>query len=115
MVDVYRMNKELLHQYLLFMLSDEKIAVILLKGKTDTISGIVSGTLKAASALPLYFSIEVLTRLKVITSNNPDDGEKIDLALQKLHREQIWQKLFPWLALAITIVLCMAMYFFSKK
>jgi len=115
LIDVYRMNKQLLHQYLLFMLSDEKVAIILLKGKPDTVSGMVTGILKAASTLPLYFSIEVLTRLKVITVNNTDDTAKIDLALQRLNRERIWQKLFPWLALAITIVLCMAMYFFSKK
>jgi hypothetical protein len=115
LVDVYRMNKQLLHQYLLFMLSDEKVAIILLKGKPDTVSGIVSGILKAASTLPLYFSIEVLTRLKVIAVNSIDDTAKIDLALQRLNRERIWEKLFPWLALAITIILCMAMYLFSKK
>jgi hypothetical protein len=115
LVDVYRMNKQLLHQYLLFMLSDEKVAIILLKGKPDTVSGIVSGILKAASTLPLYFSIEVLTRLKVIAVNSIDDTAKIDLALRRLNRERIWEKLFPWLALAITIILCMAMYLFSKK
>ncbi|RYZ47839.1 MAG: hypothetical protein EOP49_20200, partial [Sphingobacteriales bacterium] len=42
-IDVYRMNKELLWRYLLFLLSDEKIAVLRLKGKPGTVSGIIDG------------------------------------------------------------------------
>jgi hypothetical protein len=114
-VDIHRMNKELLHHYLLFMLSDEKIAIILLKGKPDVVYNIVSGILKATTHLPFYFKTEVLHRLKAITVNHPADEQKIERALQKLKQEQLWQKLFPWLALAITILLCVAMYLFSKK
>ena len=115
MIDVYRMNKELLHQYLLFMLSDEKIAVILLKSKADNIHGLVEGIIKASSALPVYFAKEILQRLKVITVNSPDEELKVNTALKRLIRQQNLEKLFPWLALAITLLLCVAMYFFSKK
>lgn len=115
MIDVYRMNKELLHQYLLFMLSDEKIAVILLKGNTDNIQGLVEGVIKASSALPVYFAKEVLQRLKMITVNSPDVALKVNTSLKRLIREHKLEKLFPWLALAITLLLCVAMYFFSKK
>jgi hypothetical protein len=114
-IDVYRMNKELLHQYLLFMLSDEKIAVILLKSKAETTHGLVEEIIKASSALPVYFAKEVLYRLKMITVNNPDDALKVDTSLRRLMREYTLEKLFPWLALVITLLLCVAMYFFSKK
>jgi hypothetical protein len=109
------MNKELLHQYLLFMLSDEKIAVILLKGKADNIHGIVEGIIKASSTLPVYFAKETLQRLKMITVNSPDEELKVNTALKRLSKQQQLEKLFPWLALAITLLLCIAMYFFSKK
>jgi metal-responsive CopG/Arc/MetJ family transcriptional regulator len=114
-IDVYRMNKELLHQYLLFMLSDEKIAVILLKGNTDTIHGLAEGIIKASSVLPVYFAKEVLQRLKMITVSSLDDELKVDTSLKRLAREHKLEKVFPWLALAITLLLCVAMYFFSKK
>ena len=109
------MNKERLHQYLLFMLNDEKIAVILLKGKTDTIHGLVKGIIKATSALPVYFATAVLQRLKMITVNSPDEELIVNTSLKRLKKEQTLEKLFPWLTLAITILLCVAMYFFSKK
>lgn len=115
LIDVYRMNKELLHQYLLFMLSDEKIAVILLKGKADTIRGLAEGIIKASSTLPVYFAKEVLQRLKMITVNSPDEELKVSTTLKRLSRQQKLERLFPWLALAITLLLCVAMYFFSKK
>lgn len=115
MIDVYRMNKELLHQYLLFLLSDEKIAVILLKSKTGTIHGLVEGIIKAASVLPVYFAKEVLQRLKMITINNPGEELMVDSRLKRLTREYTLEKLFPWLALFITLLICVAMYFFSKK
>lgn len=115
MIDVYRMNKELLHQYLLFMLSDEKIAIILLKGKPDTIQGLVAGIIKASSTLPVFFAKEVLQRLRMITVNSPDDELKVNTSLKRLSREHKLEKIFPWLALAITLLLCVAMYFFSKK
>jgi hypothetical protein len=115
LIDVYRMNKELLHQYLLFMLSDEKIAVILLKGNTDTIHGLVEGIIKASSTLPAYFAKEVFQRLKTITINSPDEELRVNTALKRLSKQQQLEKLFPWLALAITLLICIAMYFFSKK
>jgi hypothetical protein len=114
-IDVYRMNKELLHQYLLFMLSDEKIAVILLKSKPEIIHGLVEGMMRASSALPVYFAKEVLHRLKMITVNSPDEALKVDTSLKRLTREYKLEKLFPWLALVITLLLCVAMYFFNKK
>jgi hypothetical protein len=114
-IDVYRMNKELLHKYLLFLLSDEKIAIILLKGNTDTVHGLVEGIIKASVALPIFFAKEVLQRLKMITVNSPDDELKVNISLKRLMREHTLEKLFPWLALAITLLLCIAMYFFSKK
>ena len=114
-IDVYRMNKELLHQYLLFLLSDEKIAVILLKSKTETIHGLVEGIIKASSALPLYFAKEVLQRLKMITINSSVEELKVNTRLKRLTRQHTWEKLFPWLTLVITLLLCVAMYFFSKK
>lgn len=97
------------------MLSDEKIAVILLKSKAEAIHGLVEGIIKASSALPVYFAKEVLQRLKMITVNNPDEELKVDTRLKRLTREYTLEKLFPWLALTITLLLCVAMYFFNKK
>lgn len=114
-IDVYRMNKELLHRYLLFMLSDEKVAILQLKGRPETISGITEGMIKATTHLPVYFAIAVLNRLATAIAAHPEEAHKAAVALRRLKREQLWQKLFPWLTLTITILLCVAMYLFSKK
>ncbi len=114
-IDVYRMNKELLHQYLMFLLSDEKIAIIQLKADTDTVHALVSAIIKTVAVLPHYFALDVLQRLKETTSAYPGEREKINLTIRRRKREAQWQRLFPWLALLVTLLLCLAMYFFSKK
>lgn len=114
-IDVYRMNKELLHQYLMFLLSDEKIAIIQLKADPDTLTALVSAFIKATAVLPHYFVPGILQRLKEITKEYPRETEKITIILKKNSREAQWQKSLPWLALLIALLICAAMYLFSKK
>lgn len=114
-IDVYRMNKELLHQYLMFLFSDEKIAIIQLKADTDTVNALVAAIMQTVAVLPHYFALAVLQRLKETTAAYPYESKRIDLMINKRRREAQWQRLFPWLALLVTLLLCLAMYLFSKK
>ncbi len=114
-VDVYRMNKELLHRYLMFLLADEKIAILQRKGNPEILAGITKGLMQAVAVLPHYFSLEVLRRLQVTIAGNSDLEQQIGYVLKKLTREAQWQRLFPWLTLLITLLICAGMYLFSKK
>lgn len=111
-VDVYRMNKQLLHQYLLFLFSDDKIGIIQLKAEAVTRGSIIEEGLKATLHLPFYYSNEILNRLLQVAA---DDGEAQPLRdiKKRLEREARWQKLFPWLVAAVVLLLCVAMYLFS--
>jgi DnaJ-domain-containing protein 1 len=114
-VDVYRMNKELLHRYLLFLLANEKVAILRRKANPETLAALIKALMQSAAVLPYYFAIEVLQRLKVVAEEGSEPAQEIGNALKRLMREAQWQRLFPWLALLITLLLCVAMFFFSKK
>lgn len=114
-IDVYRMNKQLLHEYLMFLLNDEKIAIIQLKSTAEITHQVITNILKALEPLPPYSAKEVLTKLKNMAADEDSEQQRIGRVLRKLQREERWQKAFPWLALFITILVCLAMYLFAKK
>ena len=114
-VDVYRMNKELLHRYLMFLLADEKVGILQRKASPETFAALAKALIQSTAVLPYYFAIEVLQRLKVAVAEHSEPVQEIEHALKRLTREAQWRRLFPWLVLFITLSLCVAMFFFSKK
>ncbi len=113
-VDVYRMNKQLLHQYLLFIFSDDKIGIIQLKAGDQDRAGIIAEAAKAAVHLPHYYARDIWERLLLIAAND-EERAGLQRVLSRLAREARWQKLFPWLAVLAALLLCMAMYLFGRK
>lgn len=114
-IDVYRMNKQLLYEYLLFLLQDEKIGIIQLKATPGILSGLLSVFLKITALLPPYYSRAVLERLLLLTAGHPAEEQQVKAALQALLRKERWQRAFPWIALLLTLALCLAMYLFAGK
>lgn len=114
-IDVYRMNKQLLHQYLMFLLADEKMAILQLKAEEQVLQDIIGELLKAILPLPSYYAKEILARLKVLAEGYPAEETRIDKVLNRIIREEIWQRSVPWLVLLVTLLLCITMYLFGKK
>jgi molecular chaperone DnaJ len=114
-VDVYRMNKELLYRYLMFLLSDDKIGIILQKAEDNFASRFVPQILEAIAPLPHYFAKDVLLRLKAITADNEAENTLLVRAIRKRAIEEQKEKWFPWIIFLVTLLLCLAMYLFSKR
>lgn len=114
-VDVYRMNKQLLQEYLLFLLSADKAAIIIQHGDTENILSITKEITKAISYLPSYFALPVLARFGNIASISLEAAQIILSETAKIKKAQKWQKIYPWLVVTITLFILIAMYYFSKK
>lgn len=114
-IDVYRMNKQLLHRYLLFLLSDEKLAIINRKADEQFTGQFIPEILKTVKLLPYYFAADVLERLKLISAQTATETNAIRKFGIQLKRHKRGEQLFPWLIVLFTLLLCLAMYWFSKK
>lgn len=114
-IDVYRMNKQLLHQYLLFLLSDEKLAIINRKADEQFTSNFIPEMLKTVKHLPYYFAFDILERLKLISAQTASEMDAIHKFGIQLKQHKRWEQLFPWLIVLFTLLLCLAMYWFSRK
>lgn len=114
-IDVYRMNRELLYRYLLFMLSDEKVAIIEKRAQPPVRQGIAGEILKAMQLLPGFFALEVISRIQLILNGEDEEILKeLEMVTRKVQREQRLQRYLPWLIAALTLLICVAMYLFSK-
>jgi hypothetical protein len=109
------MNRQLLHEYLLFLLSADKAAIIIQHSDSETIIAIVAEMITAIKYLPAYFAFPVLEKLKNIAAISDEAAQMVTSKTASIKKEQKWQKAYPWLITLITICILIAMYLFSKK
>lgn len=114
-VDVHRMNKQLLQEYLLLFLNDEKIAILRKHAGTTSIDNFVAEIIHAVSFLPYYFAKAVFTRLYLLCQDHEVMLYKIAAADRSMTRQARRQQYLPLLIVLITLLLCFGMYWFSKK
>lgn len=114
-LDVYRMNKQLLHEYLLFLLSDEKLAILNLKSDENTTNAITNNIIGITELLPVYFALPVLQKLRLLAMTKPFVSDAINTQYQRRIKEQKLQKMQPWFVVFIVITLLTTMYLYSKR
>ena len=89
------------------------MAILLKEKEPDQISSLIKEVLKAARPLsfPQYYQIE-----QPLTILAGKDKVLIRLLSDMHHKKkkaQLTQKITPWLAILLTLLLCIAMYFYS--
>lgn len=114
-VDVHRMNKQLLQEYLLLFLNDEKIAILRKQAATTAMDNFVAEVIHAASFLPYYFAKAVFARLYLLCQDNETILLNIAAAEHSMAKAARRQQYLPLLIVLITLLLCFGMYWFSKK
>jgi hypothetical protein len=112
---MYRMNRQLLHEYLLFLLSDDKMALLIQKATPEIIHSISESLLKAIAYLPAYYALPVLNKWMPAATMDVGSGREISKKTATLKKEEKQQKVYPWLIVLLTLFILIAMYYFSKK
>lgn len=114
-LDVYRMNRQLLHEYLLFLLAPDKAAVLVQQGSASDLQAINNELLHAVAFLPGYFSLPVLKKWKDIIRDVPEIEGKVEVFIQKVQSRETRRKAYPWLIVVLVVLLLLGMYLFSKS
>lgn len=114
-VDIHRMNKQLLQEYLLLFLNDEKIAVVRKQADSAYLYAFVSAVIRACEHLPYYFAQPVFARLHLLSQDYPEAQSTVTEAETRMARQARWRQYLPVLIIIITLLLCIGMYLYSKK
>lgn len=114
-VDIHRMNKQLLQEYLLLFLNDEKIAVVRKQADSAYLYAFVSSVIRACEHLPYYFAQPVFARIHLLSQDYPEAQSTVTEAETRMARQARWRQYLPVLIIIITLLLCIGMYLYSKK
>lgn len=112
-LDVHRMDKEGLYQYINELLSDDTIVLLNKFGEHDINRSIVDTTLKSLCYVPYKIAQPMLAKLKKI---KVDDSTEADFAAYTQHAKMAhtWNKFRTWAILCIVFVLCFLIYLVSR-
>ena len=110
----YDVNQYALYRYVLLILSDAHIVVIESEGKSELKKMIIQELLTATQKLNYTYYLKMIEKLSLIASDN-DSQQMIEQSIDKKTRQNSGSKLLPILVFTIVFILCLLMYFYSKK
>ena len=109
-LDVFRMDKEGLKEYILELITDEIIERLHNFNEPETNRQIISTLLKTISALPNLYTATISTQLKKLSTGD-ETGEQILAAfVEKKERINRRDKYSLIIIIAITVILCLLIY-----
>jgi curved DNA-binding protein CbpA len=108
-VDVHRMDKEGLYQYICHILADETIEKLNAFNETDINKAIVDSVLKSSRPLPFSHAKMLSLKLKKIHTDE-QTMQAISQYIQHSRNADNWNKYKVWLLLLIVAFLCVLIY-----
>jgi len=109
-LDIFRMDKEGLEQYILELLSNDTINKLKQFNEPDTSSQIVQITLRTINVLPPHYSKTVLSQLQVLAESNENFLRQIQSIVIKTNKKHQREKYSLLIIIGITIILCLLIF-----
>jgi len=113
-LDVHRMNKEGLYDYINELLSSNTIEKLNSYNETAITQQIINTILIAMKPLPLNFAITLSTKLEKLANGDETSLERIKSSLRQHQKSFLWKRYQIFLILVITALICLLIFFTSK-
>lgn len=114
-VDVYRMNHGALNDYVFLLLSDAHMSVLLQTYDMEINRNIVAELLNATKALKYKYMQAVALRFAELVPADSETLEQIYRQVKQAEKSEMREKYLPLFIVIIAILLCILMFFYSKK
>ena len=111
LLDVFRMNKESIFQYLNLLLSAATVEKILLFNEQDINQQIIYTLLKPIKFLKVQKAILLKERLLALTKNNTQTAELIQSTLLKMQKKERWKNMEWLIIMLLTAAICWLIWF----
>jgi hypothetical protein len=113
-LDIHRMDKEGLYQYLILLFSDSTILMLNSFHEESVNKEIIHTALNTGHYLTFNNAKDLAERLKKIAEGNTDLSTNIEEFIHRTSRNEFWEKRRVWIIVAIVIFLCLGIYFATK-
>jgi curved DNA-binding protein CbpA len=114
-IDTYRMSHSALHDYVFLLLSDTHMAVLLQTNDSEMNKSIVTELLKSVKGLKYEYKYLVGQRLSELVSSDNTMLNQIYEQVEQSRKTHVWEKNLPLLVFIISLILCVLMFFYSRK
>ena len=112
-MDTHRMSQRALQAYILLILADAHLGVLQQAGDKNANETIVAELLTATEKLELQYLPDITQRLLVIAADDVDMQVSINDTARERKRRARQEKLFPYIIILITLLLCVFMYLYG--
>jgi hypothetical protein len=109
-LDVHRMDKEGLYNYITTLLTDEALEKLSRFDEPAIKQEIVRAIVHSSRPLSAEHFALLSVRLKKLTTD-PSSTTLIDDHIKHLRSQERWEKYKPWLLLAVAAAICMLIFF----
>jgi curved DNA-binding protein CbpA len=109
-LDVFRMDKEGLKQYILELLPDATIEQLKKFNEQGTNREIISTVLRAMHPLPGLYTKDISAQLFKLGKGDEKAGQQLSAFIQKTERKSRREKYSLIIIIAATIILCLLIY-----
>ena len=109
-LDVHRMNKKSLSQYIDELISPETVQILKQFNDGGINAEIIKNILKALKPLPLKCTEPLLARLETLAGDDAEMLQKTKSFLKDHEKRFLWQKYKTVLMLLFTILICLLIY-----
>lgn len=114
-VDTYRMSHSALYDYIFLLLSETHMAVLLAAADDDINKRITVALLAATKALKYEYKLPVGKRLSELVARDNKTLSDIYEQVEQSRKAQTWEKNLPLIIIIISVILCVLMFFYSRK
>jgi len=112
--DTYRMSKSALYDYVQLLLSDSNLAILQQEADEELNAKLVGEILQATKSLDSPYTQQLATRLSQLAGTNNDLLQHIQDVTERRMKAEQRDNMMPYIAVAITIFLCLLMYLYGK-
>jgi molecular chaperone DnaJ len=114
-VDTYRMSHNALHDYVFLLLSDSHMAILQQTNEAASNQMIAQELLMSTRHLEYEYMKPVCDRIALLVPGDSVMLSAIYKQQQHSYRRSLWEKYMPALIAGVTLLLCVVMYFYSRK
>jgi curved DNA-binding protein CbpA len=109
-LDIFRMDKEGLQQYMLEILSDSNIETLEKFNETETNKQIIIIILKAMRPLPQSYTMPVIAQLKKLAGEDESARAAVIAFTQKTAQKRLKEKYSLIIIITVTLILCLLIW-----
>lgn len=113
-LDIHRMDREGLHQYINHVLSDENISKLNSFNDPVINTEIILSSLKSGRLLSLPFLKDLADRLRKIESFDLSAGKQIDNTVRNATQTEYWEKKRVWVVILIVVIISISIFLTSR-